>query len=67
MTIKQTADGKAVVDHGHYWIPVAEQKPPTGPKLLLIDQKLGVAVIGSYSKSGSWTHWQGLPKFKDKK
>lgn len=67
MTIKQTADGKAAVDHDHYWIPVAEQKPPTGPKLLLIDRKLGVAVIGAYRKGDTFTHWQGLPKFKERK
>lgn len=66
MTIKQTSDGKAAVDHQHFWIPITEQKPPSGPKLLLIDRNLGVAVIGSYTKGGSWTHWQGLPKFKGK-
>lgn len=64
--LKLTADRAAVVCHHHYWIPISEQKPPSGPKLLLIDRNLGVAVIGSYSKGGSWTHWQGLPKFKGK-
>jgi hypothetical protein len=66
VTIKQTTDGQAMVDTTHRWIPIAEQMPPTGPKLLLIDRKYGVAVLGSYTKSGTWTHWSPLPKFKDK-
>lgn len=66
MTIKQTADGAAVVNTEHHWIPVSEVPPPNGPKLLLINRKLGVAVLGSYTKSANWTHWCALPKFQDK-
>lgn len=67
MTIQKTSDGQAVVDTRHAWIPIEEQAPPMGPKLLLIDRKYGVAVISSYTKNSTWTHWQGLPKFKDKR
>lgn len=67
MTIQQTSDGQAVIDTSHRWIPIAEQVPPIGPKLLLIDRKLGVAVLSGYSPGGTWTHWSPLPKFKDRK
>ena len=50
MTIKQTSDGAAVVDTELHWIPISEVPPPSG-KLLLINQKLGVAMLGNY------THW----------
>lgn len=64
--IRPTSDGQAMVDTTVRWIPVTEKAPPTGPKLLLIDRKYGVAVLGSYSKTGTWTHWAPLPKFQDK-
>ena len=64
-TIRKTRDGQAMVDTGHRWIPITEQAPPSGPKLLLIDRKYGVAVLGSYTKNGTWTHWAALPTFQD--
>jgi len=67
VTIQQTSDGQAVVDTEHRWIPIAEQMPPFGPKLLLIDRKYGVAVLSSYTRDSTWTHWSPLPKFKDKR
>lgn len=63
MTIKQTNDGAAAVNTELFWIPVADVPPPNGPKLLLINKQYGVAVLGSYTKSAGWTHWQALPKF----
>lgn len=65
MTIKRTTDGQAMVNTEHHWIPVAEQAPPLGAKLLLIDRRYGVAVLSSYNKDSTWTHWQALPKFQD--
>lgn len=65
MTIQKTRDGQAVVDTTHRWIPIAEQAPPLGTKVLLIDRWYGVAVLSSYSKGGTWTHWSPLPKFQD--
>lgn len=67
MTIQKTSDGQAIVDTTHLWIPIAEQEPPLGAKILLIDRKYGVAVLSGYSRGGTWTHWSPLPKFKDKK
>ena len=65
MTTKTTNDQLALVDINNHWIRIdPANPPPTGPKLLLIDKRLGVAVIGAYSKHGSWTHYAGLPTFK---
>jgi len=65
VAIKPTSDGSAVVNTEHHWISIAEVPPPNGPKLLLIDRRLGVAVMASYTKQGTWTHWCALPRFKN--
>ena len=62
--IKVNAEHTAAVAQEFFWIPVKDFPPPLGVKLLLINQDLGVATMGTYSKSYNWTHWQGLPKFK---
>lgn len=62
--IKVNASNTAAVAQDFYWIPVQQTPPPMGVKLLLINQKLGVACMGDYHSSHGWTHWQGLPKFK---
>ncbi len=62
--IKVNATHTAAVAQQFFWIPVEEVAPPLGVKLLLINKDLGVATMGTYSKSYNWTHWQGLPKFK---
>lgn len=62
--IKVNNSKTAAVAQDFYWIPVKETPPPLGVKLLLINQELGVACMGTYSKNLSWTHWQGLPKFQ---
>ena len=65
VTTKTTTDHLALVDVNNHWIRIDPNKPPpTGPKLLLIDERLGVAVIGAYSRHGTWTHYAGLPTFK---
>lgn len=65
VTTKTTSNRMALVDTEHHWIPIDPNRPPpSGARLLLIDQRLGVAVIGAYSKTGSWTHYAGLPTFK---
>ena len=64
MNTKPSSDALALVDVTHHWTPINRDKPPpSGVKLLLIDRRLGVAVIGNYTKSGSWTHYAGLPTF----
>lgn len=64
MTTKTSTDKLALVDVRHHWTPIDRASPPpSGVKLLLIDKRLGVAVIGNYSRSGTWTHYAGLPTF----
>ena len=46
------------------WLRVGPDTPQN-VKLLLIDERAGVATTGIYSKEGPWTHWQGLPYFED--
>lgn len=62
--IKETSDGKAVVDTAHFWIPIAEQQPPLGTKVLLINSAAGVALLGAYQRDSFWTHWSPLPRFR---
>jgi len=66
MTIKLDRTRAAAVNHAVRWIPVSEQAPPMGCKLLLVNDRYGVATIGRYSPDGGFSHWQALPKFKDK-
>lgn len=63
-SVKVNAAHTAAVAQDFHWIPVKDLPPPLGVKLLLINQKLGVACMGDYHSGHGWTHWQGLPKFK---
>lgn len=66
-TIKQTTDRAACVNTAIRWIPFAEQQPPLGTKLLLINEADRSAVIGVLAVhdtiTGRFTHWQALPTF----
>lgn len=62
--VRVNADRTAVVDQGYFWRPI-DNNTPRGAKLQLIDRRLGVAVYGVYTGTGSWTHWAPLPKFGD--
>ncbi len=65
MTTKTTNDNMALVDIQHHWKPIDKvNPPPSGVKLLLIERKLGVAVIGNYRADSTWTHYAGLPTFE---
>lgn len=66
MTIKTTNDGKAAVNTELFWIPIAEVEPPLGTKLLLINRRQGIALMGYYKQDSGFTHWQGLPRFYEK-
>ena len=44
--IKLSNDNTVAVNMDLHWIPVADHKPPLGVKLLLIDEHLGVIVVG---------------------
>lgn len=62
--IKLTHDQFAVVDTNNKWIDAKKNHPPRGAKMLLIDRKLGVAVLGSWRDGDGWTHWCPLPTFE---
>lgn len=62
--IKETSDGMAVVDTSHFWIPIEQQQPPIGTKVLLINSAAGVALLGAYQRGDFFTHWSPLPRFK---
>ena len=64
MTIEPTASRAAMVDKDYHWIDIKVTQPPRGPKMLLIHKHLGVAVLGAWRESDSWTHWCPLPTFK---
>ena len=61
--IKLTNDKAAMVDTKIKWIPVTTVIPPRGAKVLLINRKFGVAVLGPWSPDEEWTHWHPLPTF----
>jgi hypothetical protein len=62
--IKLTHDHFAVVDVNNKWLDAKESPPPKSVKMLMIDKKLGVAVLGTWRDSDGWTHWCPLPTFK---
>lgn len=65
MTIKINNSRSAAVNQETFWIPIDECPPPVGVKLLLINDRNGVACLGTYLEKHQWTHWQGLPKFAE--
>jgi hypothetical protein len=62
---KLTYDGAAAVDIGNHWRDAKEYPPPLSAKMLLIDKRLGIAVLGAWRDSDGWTHWCPLPTFKE--
>lgn len=64
MNIKINSARSAAVNQDTFWLPIDEVPPPVGVKLLLINERNGVAVLGTYLEKHQWSHWQGLPKFK---
>ena len=63
MTHKLNTDKTALVATDYYWLPI-DANTPLGVKLLLINQGAGVATLGQYFKTGHFTHYAALPKFK---
>jgi hypothetical protein len=55
-----------MVDKDYHWIDAKVTPPPRGPKMLLIDKRLGVAILGAWRDSDGWTHWCPLPTFERK-
>ncbi len=61
---KLTHDRFAVVDVNNKWLDAKKYSPPRGAKMLMIDRKLGVAVLGTWRDADRWTHWCPLPTFE---
>lgn len=61
--IKMNSDQFAVVDINNKWLDAKKYSPPRGAKMLMIDKKLGVAVLGNWRDTDGWTHWCPLPTF----
>ena len=65
--IRVSQGKRAAVNTELFWIAIADNPPPMGVKLQLINRNCGVATYGTWSaKDKFWTHWQGLPKFEEK-
>jgi len=64
MAITTTNDKAALVDKDYHWIDAKVTRPPVGPKMLMIDKTLGVAVLGAWRENDGWTHWCPLPTFR---
>ena len=64
MAITTTTSKAAMVDKDYHWIDIKVTPPARGPKMLLIHKGMGVAVLGSWRESDTWTHWCPLPTFK---
>lgn len=64
MTYHINSDRTAAVSDEIVWIDAAQQKPPRGVKLLVINKQLGVAHIGTWADHYGYTHWQTLPAWE---
>ena len=62
--IKLTSDQFAVVDINNKWLDAKKYSPPKSAKMLMIDKRLGVAVLGTWRDADGWTHWCPLPTFE---
>lgn len=56
-------DKTAAVSTEFFWLPVTKIKPPGGAKVLLINERYGVAALGHWHPDTNWTHWAPLPRF----
>ena len=64
MSIKPTTDRAAMVDTKYHYLDAKEYPPPTGPRILCIDRRAGVAVISNWMPDAGFTHWAPLPTFE---
>lgn len=64
--LRLTSDKSAAVNPDTFWTKIDKvNQPLTGARYLLINKAAGVAQISPYSADGWYTHFAGLPKFKD--
>lgn len=60
--MKLDSTGSAVVSSEIEWIPITDETP-VGAKVLVIDEKQGIAYLREYRPGHGWTHWCPLPRF----
>jgi hypothetical protein len=63
--IKINSARTAAVDQTFFWKDASTSPPPRGVRLLVISEKTGVATISQWSDHFGWSHWAGLPKFRE--
>ena len=57
-----TSDKVAAVSTEFFWLRVDKHPPPRGAKVLLINERHGVATIGVFNPEYGFTHWAPLPR-----
>ena len=63
MPHKLNRDQSAVVAEDQKWIPIGPFTP-VGVRMLLIDEKQGIAYIRQHTKDDQFTHWSPIPTFR---
>ena len=64
--LRTTTDGAATVNPSVFWVKITpDSKPPVGARVLLINKAAGVAQIAPFKYDGWYTHYAGLPVFKE--
>lgn len=64
--LRLSSDRAAAVNTSTCWQKItADNKPLVGAKYLLINKDAGVAHVSVYRDDGWYTHFAGLPVFKD--
>lgn len=65
-TLKLSSDGAAVVNPDTFWIPITKENMPIeGARYLLINRSAGMTQVAPFKNDGWYTHYAGMPKFKD--
>ena len=62
--IRPSTDGTTAVNTELHWIDIKRAEPGRGQKVLVINQRDGVARIDNYKPGQGITHWQALPTFR---
>lgn len=61
MAYQPSTDKSAVVSNEHEWIPI-DRNTPRGLKMLLWNDKAGVALLSTYTGDPFFTHYFPLPR-----
>lgn len=64
--LKVSTDGSTLVNKSWSYTKITpDNLPPPGVKMLLINKNLGSATLSAYHENSQFTHYAGLPKFKE--